>query len=190
MMVDSPALDSVLVELGSNAKVAEHGGAAGIRSALTSAAKAVGQLRYYSQAKELNLTFSKLDIAKCIDRHSIALDEKKLSSQLNSQQPGACVRVNRDLMDAASAATSTATCNQQKPYFVNDFLLCRGHDLTTILGVALRSYCGSQKSLEATMENVESLLRVAYAPHFGTSELAASMRIWLEKHALSSFVSV
>ena len=78
LLIRSPALDRVLVELWSSDKIAGFG--ANVRDTLLAAALPIGCLRLHSRRFDLNLTFHGLRYARCIDAASLILDVLCLSA--------------------------------------------------------------------------------------------------------------
>ncbi len=188
MMVDSPVFAKVLRELGSAEKVKSLGGAAAVRAKIVCASRLIGELRYYSQFSSEHWSFKQLELSKLIDKKTLEIDTKKLVQHLGSLQPAGKAPISMATLSAAQQACKGAKCQKQKNYFSNDYLLCRGHDLMYIFGLALRSFCGSQKAIDSTAERIETLFRVGYGPYFTRSDLFKNIDAWLGLNGLTNDV--
>jgi hypothetical protein len=190
MMIDSPVFTRVLRELGSSEKVIALGGASAVKGKITGAGRVLGELRYYSQSSHAPWTFKKLDFSKVIDRKTLVFDESKLLNHLSTHQGTDKVPISSATISAAKQACKKAKCLKKMSYFSHDFLICRGHDLMGIFGLALRSFCGSQNAPECTIERIETLFRVGYGPYFSRSKLFKNMSTWLAINGLAQDIAL
>lgn len=184
MMIDSPVFSRILRELGSNEKIKTQGGASAVKQKLIKSGRLLGELRYYSQFSGAHWTFKKLDLSKFIDKRTMDIDESKLITHLSAHQGSDKTPIATTSISAAKRACNNAKCARQLKYFAHDLLVCRGHDLMNILGLALRAFCGSQNATECTVERIETLFRVGYAPYFSRSKLSKSLTSWLASNGL------
>jgi hypothetical protein len=189
MMMDTPAFEAVLTELGSPKKVAAHGGGDKVKDTLFAACRPIAWLRYLSKAQNLNFCFQKLDFEKFVDKRTMALDEMKLISHLSGLQPSGTTRrpTIKDIIDGGVACADAEHPPGVK-YFTSDLLLLRGHDLMTSLGLGLRFLWGSLNAVEATGESIERHFRLAFRAHFHLTNMCACLLVWLASNALSAKV--
>lgn len=188
MMIESPAFEAVLTELGSPAKVATHGGVDQVKQTLFSACRSIACLRYLSKAQNLNFCFQKLDVEKFIDKRSMTADEQKLIAHLSGLQPTGATRPTAKSIADAKAACEDAQHPPGSKYFVSDLLLLRGHDLMAALGLGLRSLWGSLNSVESTAESIERHFRLAFRAHFHVTSMCARLLAWLVSNGLSASI--
>jgi Protein of unknown function (DUF4435) len=182
MMFGSPSLDAVLAEFGSETKIAALGGATKIAHAACIAGKTVGRIRYHAQQLQKGTSFRKLELAKLVDRKTLALEPIKLLKHLNAQQGATGCALPAKAFEQAIEACDTARCERGLTYFQNDLLLCRGHDLMEILAIGFRFLFGSRSATESSRENVESLFRLNYTAHFKATPMAQAIDNWLVRN--------
>lgn len=179
MMIGSPSLGYVLNELGSVKKIKKFGSEAAILTKIIDACKVVGELRYFSQSTKMNLTFQNLDYEKFVDKKSLTLNPKQLADHISGAQPSGATRITVATLATANLACKKATVLNGGKYFTHDLLICRGHDLTSLIAIGLRSLWGSRQASESTSSMIEGYLRVAYLTHFKNSALYTSMASWI-----------
>ncbi len=184
MMIDSPAFSNIVRELGSKNKIKSIGGTSAVKQHLLHAGKIIGELRYYSQLSGFHWSFQKLDIEKILDKKTMNVDQVKLISHLNAQQNNNITRLTNDVCLKAKHAASFALCQKLSKYFSHDLLICRGHDLMSILNYALRTYCGTLNANEWTVEKLEAVFRIAYVPYFSKTKLHTSINSWINNNSL------
>ncbi len=83
MLIDSPALDKVVAEFGSEEKIAKL--KLDVRISLVEAGISIGYLRWVSQCDELNLTFSDLKFSKFIDEKTLQMNELDLIQEVKNK---------------------------------------------------------------------------------------------------------
>lgn len=82
MLLNSPALDKLIAEFGSEEKIAKFGN---VKTALVKAGMSIGYLRWISQCDRLNLTFSEIKFSKFINEQSLQIDELKLIQEVKNK---------------------------------------------------------------------------------------------------------
>uniref|UniRef100_UPI00403ECFE0 DUF4435 domain-containing protein n=1 Tax=Microcoleus sp. TaxID=44472 RepID=UPI00403ECFE0 len=167
MLLKSPALEKVLLEHGSEAKINNF--AKDIRQTLLESAKIVGYLRWASLKFNYCLKFEGLAFNKFVDDKTLALNESKLFQTVknNSQKPGLDEPESRANMDSLKT-------NTQDMWYI-----CCGHDMISILSIALCKALGSCNSKEVEPNVLEKYLRVAYeSAHFRETKLYRSIQRW------------
>ena len=169
MLLNSPALEKVLSEHGSEAKINNF--AKDIRQTLLKSAKIVGYLRWASLKFNYCLKFEGLAFNKFIDDRTLALNESKLLQTVknNSQKPGLDEPEIRANMDSLKTDT-------QDMWYV-----CCGHDMVDILSIALCKALGSCNSQKVEPNVLEQNLRLAYeSSYFHNTPLYAAIQTWEE----------
>lgn len=176
MIIQSPALEKVLAEFGSESKITSFEKRTGktVRLILTECGMLVGYLLWVSLREKLSLRFEDLSFDKFIDKETLAVDTKKLIRlvQSRSSQP-AGNRLRRSSLpdNEIHNRIQALKDDSHDPWHV-----CCGHDLVCILSFGLRKAFGNV-SMEP--ESMEKCLRLAYEPsHFCSTQLYASLQQW------------
>ncbi|CAN7149034.1 DUF4435 domain-containing protein [Bosea sp. LjRoot9] len=172
-MVKSAAFDKVLREFGSVEKIKNHTDAGrNPRDIILTCAGTWGIMRLYSLANELNWKFEDIRY-QSVDRDLATDDRAALIEVLNhSKLP------HRDVDDALRFVTETRAMGADR------WMLCCGHDYTTIFGRALRSLLGTNNALLVTQEAIEKALRLAFgAEEFNETSLYAEIRQWERRNS-------
>jgi hypothetical protein len=190
MMFGSPALEAVLSEFGSAAKILALGGAASIAALALGAASEIGKLRFFSQKAGVAASFKKLDIGRLVDRKTLMIKAESLVAHLDARQGVEGNPFPANAIVASTAACAAAKCDQGNPYFTHPLLLCRGHDLMEVLAIGFRSLFGTRSAAESSRENIETLFRLGYVPHFRAAQLGHSLDAWLKQHGLHPQISL
>jgi len=180
VLVASPALDKVLVEVASRKKCQDFEVAEGqtVRDALLVRGSEMGRLRWLSRRDRLGLSFRKarpdgsfghLDHAKFCDRKTWKLEVPKLVrtvldfSSDHRTKPEHLVSRMRGLPDGDS------------------WQLCVGHDLVGLLMIGLRSRLGSRN---ISVEDLEERLRLAFErADLEKTEMRSALRKWERDNA-------
>ena len=167
MLLKSPALDKVLLEHGSEDKI--KGFAKDIRQTLLESAKVIGYLRWASLKFDYCLKFERLAFNKFVDDRTLALNESKLLQTVknNSQKP------RLDEPEIRANMDSLKTDTQDMWY------ICCGHDMISILSIALCKALGSCNSKQVDPNVLEINLRLAYeSAHFRLTKLYIAIQTW------------
>lgn len=167
MLLCSPALDRVLVELGSQRKLTTFEGK--VLDALISRALPLGCLRLYSLRSGLNLKFDGLSYSAWIDRNSFMGCTKQMIEEVKnrSQRPDLSTNlVEEAILDIKNAG-------------YDPLELCNGTDLISILAIGLRGRLGNLRSSEVNASSLRQYLRLAYSEQdFCKSDLGKSIHSW------------
>lgn len=190
MMFNSASFETVLAEFGSDKKIAALGGAGYVSSAAQSAAVIVGRLRFHTQQTQSGTSFQNLELAKVVNRKTLAIDPNVLVNHINARQRVAGRTLSDNAFELAKVTCSEARCGEGRPYFHHDLLLCRGHDLMEILAIGFKSLFGSRSATESSSENVERLFRLNYIAHFRATSMAKEIDKWLTENAVAPQVSL
>lgn len=172
MLLNSPALDKVLEELGSRGKIrkfeAKHGRT--VRDQLATLARPLGALRHISEREGLGLHFQDLSFSKFLD-HDLVLDRVKLVRTVLARTQRQSPRMESQLLEELQRIEDDPDVLSRD--------LSNGHDMAWILSTGLRHTLGSRKQLEVSVEILERELRLAYEKeHFRASGLCAAIRDW------------
>jgi hypothetical protein len=175
MLICSPALDKVLIELGSAKKIRAFEQCAGhsVREALLERALPLGRLRWLSSRERLGLQFRKrskdelrrIDYGKFVKRSTWAMEPQamvKVVLNFSSRHD----LDDRELMDQMAALPGKHDPRQ----------VCNGHDLIGILAIGLGGVLGSRKP---SLEELERQLRLAHEwNHLTATTLYHEIRGW------------
>ena len=172
MLIDSPALDKVVREFGSEDKISKFG--MDVRTALVEAGMSIGYLRWISQCDRLNLTFSGIKYSKFIQEQNLKLDELGLIQEVKNKSQASFD--NKDIQQRIA---------KQKNDCHDCWQVCCGHDLVEILSLGLRKAIGTMKPSDIEPDNLERSLRLAYEEiYFRQTQLYENIRQWESKNAL------
>lgn len=184
MMFASPCLGHVLNELGSLVKLKNAGGETSIRTTIVAACKPVAELRYHSHLAKLHLNFQKLNYEKFVDKKTLTVDEGRLIAHIAGGQVEDPKKIDNKTAVEAKRSCASAKESSGSKYFTDDLLLCRGHDLMTVIALGLRSAWGSKSASEASVSLVEGHFRVAFVQHFKLTKLFTNILAWLKSRGL------
>jgi Protein of unknown function (DUF4435) len=167
MLLNSPALEKLLAEFGSEEKIGNLG--RDVRSLLLETAMTVGYLRWISQIDELNLTFDGITFSKFVDDQILKIDEDKFIQEVKNKSQAFGLK-NADLKQRLADEIS---CNHDL------WQVCCGHDLVEILSLSLRKTIGSAKASSVEPTNLERSLRLAYEEtYFHKTQIYLSILAW------------
>jgi hypothetical protein len=169
MIVESPALEKVLIEYGSDKKLAKQW--PNIRSSLLKAALPLGYVRWLSHSKyKIGLDFDKLNYSNFIEPKSYSCNISALITILISRSRGAKI-------SAKAWETEISDLLHMAQY--NPWHVCCGHDLVAILTYGLKKMFGNRRSKYIEADVIDSALRVGYElSYFVKSNLYLSIRNW------------
>ena len=166
MIFASPALEKVLAEFGSEAKIAKF---PNIRETIIAAALPIGCLLWASLKEAWNLRFEGLDFGKFVDSKDLTVNTTALSKTLKNHSQ------SHHLDETELAAAIQSIQYQNHP----PLLVCCGHHLVEILSLGLRRAIGSRNAKEVEAEILERSLRLAYEfAYFAETELFKQIREW------------
>lgn len=171
MILASPALDKLLDEFGSPAKIQKitEREERTVRQLLLDSARPIGYFRWISQTQEFSLTFEGMRFNRFIDADCLAVDTSKLIKAVKDKS------CRHDLEDEAlkHAIEEVADPNH------NPWDVCCGHDLVRILSQGLRKALGSNQPKDVNPEALQRAMRMAYEfAHFAATQLYVSLRSW------------
>jgi hypothetical protein len=167
MLINSPALNKVVAELGSEDKIAQFN--RDVRLALLETGISVGYLLWISQCDGLNLAFDGITFGKFINEQTLKIDELKLIREVKNKSQAFSLK-DEDLQQRLMTEKS----NNHDPWQV-----CCGHHLVEILSLGLRKAIGSNKAADVELNSLERNLRLAYEEvFFRDTKLYLDIRIW------------
>lgn len=181
MLLQSPALDKLLTEYGSEEKLQDlKESGKDVREILIQAAVAIGYLRWVSLQQNLALKFEGLSFSKFVDKYTLAISASQLiktvkarSTENRSEKPLPNQSEIENLLDSLKS-------NDHNPWDV-----CCGHDLIEILSLGLRKLFGSCQSKDVESDVLEKNLRLAYErSHFGQTQLYTAIQEWEKANQL------
>jgi Protein of unknown function (DUF4435) len=171
MLVNSPALDKVVREFGSEDKISKFG--MDVRTALVEAGMLIGYLRWISQCDRLNLTFNGIKFSKFINEQSLQIDEVKMIQEVKNKSQSSSL----GNIDIKQRLTKQKNDNHDR------LQVCCGHDLVEILSLGLRKAIGTMKPSEIESDSLERSLRLAYEEvYFRQTQLYSNIRQWESKN--------
>jgi len=170
MLIRSEALDKLLQELGSEAKLKAFVHRFGsVRDALLRAAVSIGHLRLYSSQESLNLQFKGLKYNKCLDPATLSVDVDQLITEVKNT-------TQRQDLDSATLRDGMREIERKGH---DAWELCNGHDLVAVLGLGLRGILGSRSARDVTSDVLGRYLRLAYENSaFGTIDTYRQIQDW------------
>lgn len=167
MLINSPALEKILRELGSEEKINNFG--KNIRKTLVENCKIIGYLRWVSLKYCLNLKFEDLNFNKFIDQKTLVVDIDKLIKAVKDHSQKLAL-VDKQIKEWLNLLID----EKHDP-----FQVCCGHDLICILSIGLCKALGSCNYNEVKLEVLERELRLAYEhSYFCSTQLYVSIQNW------------
>ncbi|HKQ74228.1 MAG TPA: DUF4435 domain-containing protein [Blastocatellia bacterium] len=172
MLLKSPALEKLLLEMESETKLDEFVKSLGkeLRDALLEEGLHLGYLRWVSLRHGHELKFEGLKYRDFTDLTTLTINQSKLIKSIknHSQKPQLLDQELQQQIEAIRDETH------------DKWHVCCGHDLIGILSVGLRKAIGSQRShKEIEPEILERSLRLAYeSAWFRDTQLYASIGLW------------
>ena len=173
MMLRSSALERILVEYGSENKIAAL--TQEVRTLLLTAGISIGHLRWISQRDSLNLTFEGIKFSNFLDKKNLILDEIKLIKTVQDKSQDWTLGYDRLTKQIASDT--------------DPWQVCCGHDLIMILAVGLEQVFGTIKERP---ESLEKSLRLTHRPQdFLDTQLYQKLKEWeIQKNLPSSILNM
>lgn len=173
MILLSPALDKVVREMGSQAKIRRNKDLGrDVRSDISNAAFPLGIARLYSLEKEVHIKF---------EDFKYRYVGKKLE-----QDAGSMIKelLNHSRIFNVKADDFIEYYSEKKALFGEWAQVCCGHDLSVMLGKALQHLWGTLDSKQATGNEVESKLRLAFeGDHLRSTDLYRELTQWARNNA-------
>jgi Protein of unknown function (DUF4435) len=171
MMLKSPALEKLLLEMGSGDKLGEFVKVRGkeLREALLEEGLHLGYLRWVSLRHGYALKFEGLNYRAFTDHLTLNVNQSKLIETIknHSQKLQPSDQELRQQIEAISDETH------------DKWHVCCGHDLICLLSVGLHKAIGSYDWKEIKPEVIERSLRLAYeSAWFRDTRLYASIKAW------------
>jgi len=171
MIIQSPALEKVLDEFGSEVKIAELMKTSGkeIRRILIEASLPIGYLRWISLLDSLSLTFEGLDFNKFVEKETLLIDTLKLIKNVK----------DKSHKPALVEMQLHSRLQEIKDDTHDLWHVCCGHDLVYVLSIGLCKAMGTCNTNDVRPEVLERSLRLAYEQaQFQNTQLYLSIQHW------------
>jgi hypothetical protein len=170
MMLAKGGFEKLLNEYTSDEKlpkfIKEHGD---VRKIVLAAGMQVGYLRWVSQRKNLNLSFSNIKFGNFLDKETLQFDVRKFIQEVKNKSQAQALK-SEDLQQQILAQQN----DRHDPWQV-----CCGHDLMEILALAFCKAIGTFNANEVTIDTLERSLRLAYeASWFPQTNLYREIQAW------------
>jgi Protein of unknown function (DUF4435) len=177
MLINSPALDKILAELGSTEKISKF---ISVRDTLVAAGISIGYLRWISQCDGLNLTFKGITFSKFINKKSLQLNELELIKEVKNKSQAFSLDTKEIQQQITKQKSNSHDCWQ----------ICCGHDLVGLLSLGLCNAIGSMQQSEVETDSLERFLRVAYEEvYFQKTQLYSNIQKWENDNQLFKVLS-
>lgn len=171
MICQSPALEKVLAEFGSEDKIGGFVARQGetIRMVLLKSGSQLGYLRWLSLRNQLALRFESLTFGKFVRAEALMIDLAKLVKAVKDHS-------------SAHHLNELEIRKQMQALQDNShdlWQVCCGHDLVGILSLGLRKTLGSNDAKRVEQEVISQALRLAYeSAYFRSTRLYAAIQDW------------
>ena len=171
MLVNSPALDQLLSEYGTDTKISDFESRVGssIRNAIVTGSRDVGLLRLISIRDSLSLSFEGLAFGPFIDAKSLSINTERLIGTV----------ANHSRLHHLPTESVVHKLKSLKVLDLDPIEVSCGHDAIVILSIGLRGTLGSANHMLGNPETVAKNLRLAYSlTYFQNTRLYESLREW------------
>jgi hypothetical protein len=177
MMIESPALENIIVEYADRNKFLEFIKDKGseLRAILLKAGQVIGNMRLCSSAHKYRFCFKELDYKKFIDEQSLEINEDKLIDEVFSNSP------KKKISDKSIIKQEMLRLAKRE---YDPWHICCGHDLTEIILIGLKSIFGDYNSRHLILGNLEGSFRLSYEfAYFSETELYKKILEWEKKNS-------
>ncbi len=176
-LMRSSALDSVLWEYGDRDEMARFRQRTGdtVKEAIVNSSLPLGMLMFLSLKNSYNLSFRDINHRSFVDPAKLSTDNKRMIDHIFSSS------------DHSNAAKRTVMqdleAELKKSY--DPWVICRGHDMVSILLLALRESIGLYNSRSMNQGMLSGTLRLSYSREdFHDTDLYAAIKEWGEDNGL------
>lgn len=146
------------------------------RTLVLSTASAIGALRAISLSKQYHFHFEGLDPKEYVDKNTLAPNCTLLIEKTIQRTRSRGIQVSKSLEELATEHQEFMQSN-------NTSLLCNGHDVLDILGIAMCKMFASATANQYNGDNLFDYLLVGYpSEEFQQSRLYKKMAEWIDKH--------
>jgi len=167
MLINSPALDKVVAEFGSEEKISQFN--RDIRTVLLEAGMPMGYLLWISKCDGLNLKFEGIKSSKFIDENTLQINELKLIREVKNKSQA--LSLKDENLQQQLITKKSQNCDRWQ--------VCCGHHLVEVLSFSLLKTFGSNKHTDVEQNILERSLRLAYEEvFFLETELYSEIRRW------------
>ena len=171
LLIQSSALERVLVELGSRGKIARF--EKDVREALLEAATTIGCLRLHSLREELSLKFEGVNYAKCMDSPSLTVDVRLLVREVKN-------RSGRSDLKCQEIAGEIDVIRRA---LEDRWMVCYGADMVEILAFGLRRTLGTNNAGAVEPDVIRMSLRLGFQhSDLINSKLASDLQEWTKRN--------
>lgn len=147
------------------------------RTLVLSTASSIGALRAISLLKKYCFHFEGLNLKEFIDKDTLAPNCTLLIEKVIQRTRSRGIQVSKSLEELVSEHQDFMKSN-------NTSLLCNGHDVLDILGIAMCKMFASATANQYNGDNLFDYLLVGYpSEEFQQSGLYKKMADWIDKHA-------
>ena len=176
MMYETEAFDAVIRECGSEAKVLSWPkGVSGIRAHLYEQSRQIGYVRLSNEANDSGYCFKNLNYESFVDRSTVTLALERFIEYLRA-------RWGQNLSVSIATYENGRTVATRYSSLSEDGMLCRGHDVSEMLVIGLRSLWGTNPAQAYDADDIEKMLRLAYSREdFSKTELSRKILDWYKK---------
>ena len=166
MLINSPALDGVLLEYGDPDRmdrfVKQYGS---VREVIIASAYHIGLLMYVSYIRGYNLNFKDLNFRSFISRKDLSLDVQEMVQEVIRNTSGCELSFRGVVKDLISFESK----------YPNKVAISRGHDSVDILIIGLKDVFGTYNSSYLNAGSLGGALRLSY-----TSDLFVKTKVYAE----------
>lgn len=171
MLIQSTALDGVLVEFGSNRKLGRL--AEDVCDLLIRAARPIGCFRIHSLTAGLGLTFDGIKYVRFVDVQSLELDRHALVEEVKRRSQKSALDC-APILEAITLAEST---------MADTWVTCCGDDVVSVLGLGLRRLFGTNNAGAVSYDVLVRSLRLAYSDsEFKDSRVCQDLLDWTNRN--------
>lgn len=176
MMYETEAFDALIRECGSEAKVSTWPkGVSGIRAHLYEQSRQIGYVRLSNEANDSGYCFKNLNYESFVDRSTVTLALERFIEYLRA-------RWGQNLSVTIATYENGRTVATRHSSLSEDGMLCRGHDVSEMVVIGLRSLWGTNPAHAYDADDIEKMLRLAYSREdFSKTELSRKILGWYKK---------
>lgn len=172
-LMRSSALDSVLWEYGDQEEIARFKQRTGmtVKEAIVEASLPLGVLMYLSLKNDYNLSFRDINHRSFVDPANLTSDRARMVDQIFSASEHANVSKRTALQELEREL--------KRPH--DPWVVCRGHDMVSILLLALRESVGLYNARTMNQGMLSGTLRLSYTREdFHSTKLFHAIKEWGE----------
>lgn len=176
-LMRSSALDSVLWEYGDRDEMARFRQRTGetVKEAIMKSSLPLGMLMFLSLKKDYNLSFRDINHRSFVDPAKIATDNSRMVDHIFSISDHSNTNKRAVIQDLEGELKKNH----------DPWVICRGHDMVSILLLALRESIGLYNARSMNQGMLSGTLRLSYTREdFHATQLYAEIKEWGEDNGL------